>query len=288
MIKELVAKVPGKWICFGDINNTLALNEKKGGNPRSFEQLNLGRIAVYKTWAFLDIHSHGLMEGRECRLDRALANDSFISRFSPISVTHLPRFGSDHSPLRICLEYFAHTISRRRPHLFRFEECWAKEPRCEDLMKRIWNNSNQNCEARLASLQALDGEFKELRTNEVRKEIIRAETKLNDNSLWSEDPESIRRYKELDMKHAELLKSEATLWRQRSRAVWLKEGDKNTKFFHGKANQRRRVNEVRKLKDEAGIWGYGRNNVEKILLNFFSDLFSSSTPTGMDQVYGEI
>lgn len=114
----------------------------------------------------------------QCRLDRAMVNESFISRFSPIKVSHPPWFGSDHSPLKIILEDHNQVAARKRIHLFRFEEGWANEPRCEDLVRRIWNNSNLHREGRLASFQSLDEEFKELRTNEVRKEIIRAETKL--------------------------------------------------------------------------------------------------------------
>jgi hypothetical protein len=67
------------------------------------------------------------------------------------------------------------------------------------------------------------------------------------------------------------LKQEEVLWRQRSRAVWLKDGDKNTKFFHGKASQRKKTNAIKKLKDEDGIWWHGQDKVEEVLIDFFSD-----------------
>ena len=41
---------------------------------------------------------------------------------------------------------------------------------------------------------------------------------------------------------------EEASWRQKSREIWLKEGDRNTKFFHQMANAHRRRNQLNRIK----------------------------------------
>jgi hypothetical protein len=43
-------------------------------------------------------------------------------------------------------------------------------------------------------------------------------------------------------------------WRQKSKVLWLKEGDNNTKFFHKVANSHRRCNYMEKLEVEGTVF----------------------------------
>ena len=50
-----------------------------------------------------------------------------------------------------------------------------------------------------------------------------------------------------------LLSLEEMSWRQKSRMLWIKEGDNNTKFFHKVANSCRRFNHLSILKVDGVI-----------------------------------
>ncbi|XP_058746204.1 uncharacterized protein LOC131619080 [Vicia villosa] len=73
----------------------------------------------------------------QCRLDRALASQNFLNRFSPTKVLHLPRFGLDRAVLRIGLEADLGSNDKRRKHLFRFEEAWSRDKKCESTVREV-------------------------------------------------------------------------------------------------------------------------------------------------------
>lgn len=274
-----------------DLNDIIVGSGKKGGNLRSHDQLMMGRDTIEEC-GLQDLGFVGYpftwSNGREghdniqCRLDRALATRSFITMNTPIKVMHLPRFGSDHAAISVTLKDVS-SENKKRVHVFRFEESWYKDNRCEQLVHSAWVRSRGNFISKIESIKSLDNEFVDHITNEVRKEIVRTEKLLQDGSLWSDSADDLRKYRDLEKTHAELLQKEETLWRQRSRATWLKDGDRNTKFFHGKANQRKQTNHIKKLKDDDGGWWSGQDNVEKILLHYFGELFSSSNPANVEQ-----
>lgn len=72
-------------------------------------------------------------------------------------------------------------------------------------------------------------------------------------------------------------------WKQRSRADWLKEGDKNTKFFHAKGSARKRKNKIWGIEDGQGKWTEDIAEVEAEFCEYFQEIFTSSR-TSQDQI----
>ena len=66
---------------------------------------------------------------------------------------------------------------------------------------------------------------------------------------------------------------EEVSWRQKSRVLHLREGDTNTKFFHGMANSHRRNNGIESLMFD-GILSSDQGMIADCITQFFMKLYS--------------
>ena len=64
------------------------------------------------------------------------------------------------------------------------------------------------------------------------------------------------------------------LWKQKSLELWLKEGHRNTKFFHLSTIIRRRQNNIDVIKTEEGSWVTNSNQIRHLFFSSFKSLFA--------------
>lgn len=67
------------------------------------------------------------------------------------------------------------------------------------------------------------------------------------------------------------------MWRKRSQAIWIKEGDQNTRFFHSVTTWRNRRKTIVKLCGENGEIYSNNDEIGDAFVSYFTDLFHSSS-----------
>lgn len=86
---------------------------------------------------------------------------------------------------------------------------------------------------------------------------------------------------ELKLKALGLASLGHTIARQRSRVLYLQEGDANTRFFHTQAHHRHRSNHMVALA-HAGVLAVDHDAKEALLFDFYGELFRASLPREHD------
>ena len=105
-------------------------------------------------------------------------------------------------------------------------------------------------------------ELDRLKKNLAKTEI---EAMTNGNNFWIRE---IKRETEV------LLDREAIMWAQRSRVLWARQGERNTKYFHSCATRRYRKNVIEGIRDEDDRWRDQPTDISIVLVNYYKNLFT--------------
>ncbi|RVW27734.1 hypothetical protein CK203_109966 [Vitis vinifera] len=275
----------GRGVFAGDFNAILSPEERsRGGSFNSdmrrfaevIEELQLKDLTLFGgpfTWSG-EVNNQTMS-----RLDRFLVNEGWDCRFSHSRQSVLPRPVSDHFP--ILLEGGG---LRNGPSPFRFENMWLKVEGFKDLLKAWWEGDSFNGAASFVlaeKLKVVKTKLKEWNRDvfgrvEYKKNVALDQMQFWDakekiNRLTVEEMEAKREARE-EYKKWVLL--EEVTWRQKSREVWLKEGDRNTSFFHRMANAHRRRNNMERIRIN-GVWKSEENGMSEGIVNAFKTLLSN-------------
>jgi hypothetical protein len=142
-----------------------------------------------------------------------------------------------------------------------------------------------------ASLNQMAGkltDWSKVSFGSVRREINRLERLLQSLRNSAVTPDVLTEEKRVERQLCELFEREEVMARQRSRVEWLREGDRNTAFFHAKASARRKTNHIDVLVREDGSVCNDQSEIKGMVHTFYEELFTSEPLVAMDSVIDAI
>ena len=170
---------------------------------------------------------------------------------------------------------------------------WIKREDCRDVIEVAWQlgtlsatpeevaSSLQRCASALAS-------WNQNVVGNIPKKI--AEKRRILNTITSADQLGVRgaETNQLRGEINDLLDSEETIWRQRGKVHWYRDGDRNTKFFHARALERRKKNTILGLWNDDGLWCDSKESITDTDISYFKKIYTTSSPTEINEVISAI
>ncbi|VFR00567.1 unnamed protein product [Cuscuta campestris] len=283
LLRSLGTRSSLPWVVVGDFNDLVFQHEKRGPFPhpegllRGFGEaledcglLNVPTMGYPFTWE----RGKGTETWVEERLDRVVATGNWVDLQGAFRVSNILTRTSDHSALFLDV-YESERRVGRGGRRFRFEMAWLLDKGCRGVVEGAWRDGRangllscvHNCGVRLMNWGGDRVHMFGKRINELRREQMRWRGRC--------DPYSLAEFRKLEFELSRLEAQEDAYWKQRAKQHWLRGADANTRFYHKFASNRRRKNNLLKLRDDAGHWVEGRDLV-RVIMEHYGNIFNAN------------
>ncbi|KAL6141497.1 hypothetical protein ACLB2K_059785 [Fragaria x ananassa] len=210
------------------------------------------------------------------RLNRSFCNSDWTILFPDACLIHLARMKSDHCPILVKL--FPSIRGSKKNSPFRFQAKWLNHENYSDMVSETWNNCSGDLLSKTSNLanSLIDWNKNVFGNIFKQKRIINARI-CGIHKCLGRGPNLFLQNleKKLIVDYEKIRDAEAIFWKQKSRDKWLREGDRNTKFFHLTTIVRRRRNKIDGLYNANGVCTTDMTGMQQIAVDFFHKLFTA-------------
>ncbi|KAH1213353.1 putative ribonuclease H protein [Glycine max] len=274
------------WCILGDFNSIRNQSERLSSSQNS---VNSSSIAEFNSWISLMAVEEVRSIGRKytwfrpngsvmSKLDRFFISDSWLIQWPDTTQFVLDRDFSDHCPILLRSNFVDWG-----PKPFKVMDWWLQDKGFQDMVALKWSNYHPNGWGGFALKQKLkfikgcirqwsssNGVINVKKIQDLKKELNALEAGISDR-IMNQSEVDLKKSLQEQLWHAS--NAYESMLRQKARVKWLKEGDRNSAYFHNMLNHRRRHNAIQGLIID-GEWVQDPSRVKNEALNHFKDRFS--------------
>jgi len=213
--------------------------------------------------------------------------DRFVIKADIIEEWGMPLFltgedgSSDHRPILLIWK----EVTPRFGYSFKFNRAHLEEQEYNDIIKNKWTEIKESDMALYTTFRekihrlkmiTKDWQIRRKRKMGLRLAVIKRQLRdvLESSSFDGMSMEHKAHIFAIEKEKQKILKEEEAVWRLKSRVLWLKQGDRNTKSFNKVANTRRNINSIWLIKNEKGESIHSQEVIYAEAVKFFQNQYS--------------
>ena len=271
------------WLLAGDFNETKSMMERKNCSMDLIRRCNF-----FGNWieanALIDLGfngppftwSRGLNPATKkyARLDRGLCNQEWRVLFEEARVLHLIQNQSDHCPILIAPYGFVSPKQSTKP--FKFQAAWLTHENFHDFLEENWDRTLPIYPHLSQLSTALSTWNREVfgnlfhRKKQLWNRLAGTQLRLAQGYNRFLSKLEARLKIELDL----VLDQLELLWFQKSRSEIIRDGDRNTRYYHLSTIIRRQSNRIESLQNKEGHWFTDEPSIKVMVRDFFQNLYT--------------